>query len=280
MSVKCRVLKSGYCEITQAYKKGVHNGIDIVNQGYTLGYIVAHSDGVVVSYRKDYKTQDKTGSSYGNYVKIKHKDGYYTLYAHMAYNTVTVKTGDKVSRGQTLGYMGATGHATAGHLHWEVRNPSDVTINPTPYLNADLPGYNPDYTGVITYQAYTDKWLPEVHKCDASYDGFAGIGTEVISGFRCKPQYGELIYQAHLKGGDWLESVNSKNYNSGGANSYAGWYGKPIDCIKIKSTKGWVKYRVKTKEDGWLPFVDSRTEKGTESYAGIYGHSIIGIQME
>lgn len=139
---------------------------------------------------------------------------------------------------------------------------------------------NEDYAGVITYQAYTNKWLPEVHKCDNTYDGFAGIGTQTITGFRCKPQYGELIYQAHLKGGNWLPKVSSKNYNKGGSNSYAGIYGKPIDCIKIKSTKGYVYYRVKTKEDGWLPFVDSRTETGTESYAGIYGHSIIGIQMK
>lgn len=47
----------------------------------------------------------------------------------------------------------------------------------------------PDYTGVITYQAYTDEWLPEVSKCDDTYGGFAGIGTKTITGFRCKPQY-------------------------------------------------------------------------------------------
>lgn len=47
----------------------------------------------------------------------------------------------------------------------------------------------PDYTGVITYQAYTGEWLPEVNKCDDTYDGFAGIGTKTITGFRCKPQY-------------------------------------------------------------------------------------------
>lgn len=141
MSRKCRVLQSGYCEITCSYSQD-HKGIDLVNQGYTLGYIVAHSSGVVVSCRKDYKTQDKTGDSYGNYVKIKHDDGYYTLYAHMSYNTVTVKNGDRVNRGQVLGYMGATGRATAGHLHWEVRTPSDVRIDPISYLDSDLPKNN------------------------------------------------------------------------------------------------------------------------------------------
>ena len=35
----------------------------------------------------------------------------------------------------------------------------------------------PDYTGVITYQAYTNKWLPAVRKCDNTPNGFAGIGN-------------------------------------------------------------------------------------------------------
>ncbi len=141
------------------------------------------------------------------------------------------------------------------------------------------PTPEPDYTGTITYQAFVGEWLPEVYKADYTCDGFAGIWGNAISGFRCKPQYGEIIYQAHIKGGNWLEPVNSKDYSTGGDNSYAGIYGKPIDCIKIKSTKGWVKYRVHVKGGSWLPWVMSTTETGTESYAGIYGKEIDGIQM-
>ena len=140
----------------------------------------------------------------------------------------------------------------------------------------------PDYTGVITYQAYTDKWLPEVYKCDNTDEGFAGIGNQAISGFRCKPQYGDIIYEAHLKGGNWLGAVNSKDYKVNdlkSISSYAGIYGKPIDGIRIKSTKGYVDYRVKTKEDGWLPWARGFEDKGNE-FAGIYGHTIIGIQMK
>lgn len=274
MSLKCRVLKSGYCEITQSYKKDYHDGIDLVNQGYTLGYVVAHSSGVVVSCRRDYRTQDKTGNSYGNYVKIKHDDGYYTLYAHLAYNTVTVKNGDRVSRGQVIGYMGATGRATAGHLHWEVRNKSDVRIDPRPYLDKDLTSNAIDYTGIITYQAYTNKWLPEVRKCDNTNEGYAGIYNEPITAFRCKPQYGEIIYKAGLLGGEWLEEVNSKDYSKNNGDSFAGILGKPIDRIMIKSTKGYVDYRVKTKK-GWLPWIRQYND-----YAGNIGEPIIGIQMK
>lgn len=279
MSLKCRVLKSGYCEITQSYKKGYHDGIDLVNQGYTLGYVVAHSSGIVVSCRRDYKTQDKTGDSYGNYVKIKHDDGYYTLYAHLAYNTVTVKTSDRVSRGQVIGYMGATGRATAGHLHWEVRNKNDVRIDPRPYLDKDLPSNAIDYTGIITYQAYTNKWLPEVRKCDNTNEGYAGIYNEPITAFRCKSQYGEIIYEAHELNGKWLGAVNSKDYSNGSYNSYAGILGKKIDGIRIKSTKGYADYRVHTIEDGWLEWARGFGDSGNQ-FAGIYGHTIDGIQMK
>lgn len=139
--MKCRVLKSGLCVITQGYKKNVHDGIDIVdvnkNGTHILGDIVSHSDGVVVSVRKDIKGF-VSGGSYGNYVKIRHNNGFYTLYAHMMYNTVKVKVGDKVKGGQVIGYMGATGTAYGGHLHFEVRNQNDVRIDPTNYLYNDL----------------------------------------------------------------------------------------------------------------------------------------------
>lgn len=275
MSLQTRVLQSGLLEITQEYKPGIHNGIDVVNQNYTLGYIVAHSSGIVVACRNNCNGFEN--GSYGNYVKIKHDNGYYTLYAHMAYNTVQVSVGQRVSKGQTLGYMGNTGMSYGGHLHFEVRNSSDVRIDPTPYLNNELP-LNSGTTGVITYQAYVGRWLPEVNKCDDTNDGYAGNNTP-ISAFRCKPQYGEITYQAKISGGDWLPPVSSNNYSNGSGDSYAGIFNKPIDLVKIKSTVGWVKYQVKTKEDGWLPIVDSRTETGSESYAGVHNHEIIGIRM-
>ena len=135
--MKCRVLESGICEVTQEYKGAQHGGIDIVNKGYTLGNIVAHTEGQVVEVRNNCNSFEPNGS-YGNYVKIKHDNGYYTLYAHMAYNTVKVSKGQRVSKGQLLGYMGATGTAYGGHLHFEVRNENNIRINPTEYLEKDL----------------------------------------------------------------------------------------------------------------------------------------------
>ena len=276
MSVKCRVLEGGLCELTQGYKAGVHNGIDLVGKDYTLAWEVAHSDGTVVAVRNNCNGFEN--GSYGNYVKIRHDNGYYTLYAHGAYNTVKVSVGQRVSRGQRLMYMGNTGYSFGGHLHWEVRTPNDVKIDPTPYLDADLPSSSGS-TGKITYQAYTNRWYSEVNKCDDTEMGYAGFNNEYITAFRCKPQYGTITYEAKISGGDWLPPVSSKDYSNGSSNSYAGILNKPIDLIKIKSSQGWVKYQVKTKEDGWLPMVDSRTETGSESYAGIKNHKIIGIRM-
>lgn len=138
-----RLFKNYPNKITQAYKAGAHNGIDLVGKGDNniscLDYIVAHSAGTVVEVMKNYATTDSTGNSYGNYVKIQHPNGYYTLYAHMKYGSVAVSPGERVEEGEVIGYMGNTGHSFGAHLHFEVRNPQNVRIDPTPYINAELP---------------------------------------------------------------------------------------------------------------------------------------------
>lgn len=56
---------------------------------------------------------------YGNLIIIKHKDRFFTVYAHNSKNLV--KKGQKVEKGATIGYVGSTGRATGPHLHFEVR---------------------------------------------------------------------------------------------------------------------------------------------------------------
>lgn len=140
MSRACRIIEGGSCEITQGYSDR-HRGMDLVNKGYTLGWLVAHSAGTVVAVESNinYNTYPNGAVIYGNYVKIKHDGGYYTLYGHIAYGTIKVSVGQRVSKGARIGYMGNTGYSTGGHVHFEVRNTSDTKINPDAYLNADLP---------------------------------------------------------------------------------------------------------------------------------------------
>ena len=143
-----------------------------------------------------------------------------------------------------------------------------------------------DYTGTITYQAYDGKWEKEVNKCDNTPEGYAGDSIHFISGVRAKPQYGEIIIEAHELNGNWLGAISSKDYitndiNNG--NSYAGIYGKPMDAIRIKSTRGYVDYRTLIKNnDGalvWLEWVRGFGDNPDE-YAGIFGKPIYGLQMK
>ncbi len=130
-----------YIAITQYYKKGVHNGIDL---GWSSAHggneqpIYAPADGVVVSVKSDYNQTDASGSSYGNYVKIKHNDSISTLCAHMKYGSVTLKIGDEVTQGMQIGIMGETGRADGKHLHYEVFL-NNVKVNPEEYTYV-LPG--------------------------------------------------------------------------------------------------------------------------------------------
>lgn len=135
-----RVLKTGENQITQGYNAGSHNGIDLVKKTNQLDTIISHSPGTVVMIQTGYSNNPgSTGnSSYGNLVKIKHTNGYFTLYAHLA--SVSVYSGQSVGTGQNIGYMGNTGNSYGAHLHFEVRNTGDVVINPTSYINEDLPG--------------------------------------------------------------------------------------------------------------------------------------------
>lgn len=224
MSVRTREIQGGLCEITQEYKGTAHNGIDIVNQGYTLGYITAHSDGVVVGCRNNCNGFEK--GSYGNYVKIKHDNGYYTLYGHMAYNTVRVSVGQRVSKGEILGYMGNTGYSFGGHLHFEVRNPSDVRIDPTPYLDADLPSTSNEVN--VYYKVKTQKhgWLPEVK----NLEDYAGWENSPITGLAIRVDKGSIKYRITTISGKtlgWITGYDINDYISGWAGN-----GEPIALVE------------------------------------------------
>src|ERR1700704_3984209 len=71
--------------------------------------------------------------NYGKLVLIRHEDGYVTAYAHS--DAVTVSVGDKVARGEIIGYAGATGDVSEPQLHFELRL-GTKPLDPKPYLVA------------------------------------------------------------------------------------------------------------------------------------------------
>ena len=135
MSLKCSVLKSGLCEITQGFVNG-HRGLDLVGPNYTLDDIVSYANGTVNMATNGYGNGQGEGVNwaYGNFVKIINDDGTVCLYAHMEYTSV--KVGQRVSKGQVIGRMGNSGNSFGAHLHWEYwsRNDYYSNVDPSPYL--------------------------------------------------------------------------------------------------------------------------------------------------
>lgn len=79
---------------------------------------------------------------YGNSVDVRHNDEYMTRYGH--FSRLAVKTGQHVTQGQIVGYVGSTGHSTGPHLHFELHkygtaiNPLTVELPSTEGLSADV----------------------------------------------------------------------------------------------------------------------------------------------
>ena len=78
---------------------------------------------------------DKSMTNYGKVVKVNHGFGYESLYAHMS--KVLVVSGDRVVRGQIIGYVGRTGRVTGAHLHYEVLK-NGRPVNPRFYFEKNL----------------------------------------------------------------------------------------------------------------------------------------------
>ncbi|WP_102027995.1 peptidoglycan DD-metalloendopeptidase family protein [Salirhabdus sp. Marseille-P4669] len=99
-----------------------HTGIDLVKAHKSP--IKAFTSGEVI-----YAGMGKSGTGfggYGNVVLIKDKNNRGQLYAHL--HSVAVKKGQKISKGQTIGYQGSTGQSTCSHLHFEVRKKAEDHI--------------------------------------------------------------------------------------------------------------------------------------------------------
>lgn len=106
-----------------------HDGLDLSSEE-GIPVRAAHSGKVIYSGNKL--------SGYGNLIIIRDKSGLLTIYAHNARNFVDV--GQSVKRGSVIGTLGATGHATGPHVHFEVRVKDKlgryVAVDPLPLLSS------------------------------------------------------------------------------------------------------------------------------------------------
>ena len=171
----------------------MHYGIDI---GGSLGVtnIIASRDGVVVKSTKSEGISCvdggnmSCGQGFGNWVMIQHDDGNYTVYAHMAQNSIDVEMGDRVKRGQVIGKMGNSGSSTGSHLHFEVRvgsNAKTSSQDPLNFVSVDNPRSDTgdiiipeEYgnAGFFTYTVLTDfNWAYNQKKM---YDAWISSGAK------------------------------------------------------------------------------------------------------
>lgn len=234
--MECRILEKGQCEITQEYNSK-HLANDIVGGGYTIDNVVAHSDGIVVFCQTGQANNpDSTGNaSYGNCVKIKHNNGMFTLYAHL--DTVSVELNQQVTKGQLIGRMGNTGNSYGAHTHFEVRDNNDNRINPTPYLNADLPSASSKYLKMqghvqdIGWQEWSDKIV------GTTGEGKRLEAIKIDSSFPVKAK-------AHIQNEGW------KDYGIVTKDTIIGTTGESLrlECLCLE---GNFKYRVHIQDSGW-----------------------------
>lgn len=98
-----------------------HRGADLACAEGTP--VLAAMDGVAAAARRS--------ASYGNYVVVRHADGWETLYAHLQY--IYVRAGEIVRAGQPIGAAGQTGRATGSHLHFELKG-QGVVYDPSAVL--------------------------------------------------------------------------------------------------------------------------------------------------
>ena len=133
-------MASGYGCRTDPFtkKRRKHYGMDFSAKTGTPVY--ATGDGIV-------KRADNRSSGYGRHIRIDHGFGYVSLYAHLSkYN---VKRGQKVKRGEIIGYVGNTGRSVAPHLHYEIFKDKNK-INP---LNFYIDSLSPAEFDAIVNQA-------------------------------------------------------------------------------------------------------------------------------
>ena len=100
----------------------MHNGVD---------YAVPSNTSIKSNIRGTVITSDYDEDGYGNYVVIKDNNDMLHYYAHL--NKRNVNVGDTVNLFDVIGLSGSTGMSTGPHLHYEVRNSNNQSVNPSKY---------------------------------------------------------------------------------------------------------------------------------------------------
>lgn len=124
--------------------KEFHDGIDFAAPVGTPIYAV--NSGTAYSVKTGYN------GGWGDHIRIKHDDGYETIYAHA--NKLDIKEGQTVQKGQKIAEVGSSGRSTGPHLHFGVYKQGDTAygkgVNPSLYLGSAIDGITPSNNDTLS----------------------------------------------------------------------------------------------------------------------------------
>jgi len=165
-------------------------GIDIYGADKNgQGTVYAIADGTVTTKNDTCthvnKSTDTCGGRYGNYIKIKHSDGSYSLYAHLEKDSLTSKT--NVKAGEAIGRIGSSGSSSGYHLHFEIftsNNKKDYAFDY--YINNPLCQKKFLFKdGLQKYSKKYGNWIKENYQTKSgsywSYSGSNNENTKIVS---------------------------------------------------------------------------------------------------
>ena len=158
------------------HKYRAHLGIDYAAPRGT--YIRAAGAGKIIEMRRS--------RSYGNLTKIRHADGYVTLYAHQQKFRKGMRRGKRVKKGEVIGYVGTTGVSTGPHLHFGLYkhnraiNPRSVIQVTTKKLNSKkkkqfqdiVKRYNEEAELILAENRQIDRFIDFSSVCYVKHDQF------------------------------------------------------------------------------------------------------------
>jgi len=162
-NVKNHVLKNGSEFMTSAFgyrndpitgvKNSFHGGIDVIRDQVGVDFVIAFDGGKVITAKNTVPGYDEVNNTGGNYIVIDHGQGLTTRYLHLKYQSLKVKVGDTVKKGDLIAFMGSTGYSTGAHLHFEVRK-NNERVDPMPYLLSTYDKAKPIVSDVIVPKTY------------------------------------------------------------------------------------------------------------------------------
>ena len=236
-----RVIYDSENRITNPYGNG-HNGVDL---GYrldeTMNQVFSNCSGEVVEVVKG-QPHSPGSRSWGNYVLVKHSNGWHSRYCHLQ-NNIPVNVGDKVDENTRIGTEGTSGDAEYRHLHYEVQTgySSSTRIDPTPYLTAPIS----EKPYKIKYQGHVQGIGWQVWVGDGETAGTTGQNLR-LEGLHIDAPF-EIKAKAHIQENGWVD------YGIINKNTLIGTEGerKRLEALCFK---GNFKFRVHLENFGWTPW--------------------------